>query len=216
MQAEDHLRDPVETRSPERRLPVPQGLDPPIESWVLSNPGPATAAWPQPPAGVKPSPRGRKKRAGPPGNGDLFRTAAKRPSEEDCVLLRDACRILPLGEIAFKSYDELRDAPAVVAVSVSNGTTLAGIYKGFVRLYRRGKTSRIPKMVAGSSSGKNPIVRSFAKRLEVCEDLDPARLHETAVNEPLINWHSADGQQALDALRASGGWAGNASAYEEV
>jgi threonine synthase len=115
------------------------------------------------------------------------------------------------GEIAFEIYDELRDAPAAVAVPVSNGTTLAGIYKGFVRLYRRGKTSRIPKMVAGSSSGKNPIVRSFVKGLETCEDLDPARVHETAINEPLINWHSADGQHALDAIRDSEGWAGNAS-----
>jgi threonine synthase len=115
------------------------------------------------------------------------------------------------GQIAFEIYDELRDAPAAVAVPVSNGTTLAGIYKGFVRLYRRGKTSRIPRMIAGSSSGKNPIVRSFLKGLEVCEDLDPALLHETAVNEPLINWHSADGQHALDALRWSDGWAGDAS-----
>jgi threonine synthase len=115
------------------------------------------------------------------------------------------------GEIAFEIYDELRDAPAAVAVPVSNGTTLAGIYKGFVRLYRRGKTSRIPKMVAGSSSGKNPIVHSFVKGFETCEDLDPARLHETAINEPLINWHSADGQHALDAIRGSEGWAGNAS-----
>lgn len=115
------------------------------------------------------------------------------------------------GEIAFEIYDELRDAPAAVAVPVSNGTTLAGIYKGFVRLYRRGKTSRIPKMVAGSSSGKNPIVRSFFKGLETCEDLDPSRVHETPINEPLINWHSADGQHALDAIRDSEGWAGNAS-----
>ncbi|MDH3402477.1 MAG: pyridoxal-phosphate dependent enzyme [Acidobacteriota bacterium] len=115
------------------------------------------------------------------------------------------------GEIAFEIYDELRDAPAAVAVPVSNGTTLAGIHKGFVRLYRRGKTSRIPKMIAGSSSGKNPIVRSFLKGLDACEDLDPARLRETAINEPLINWHSADGQHALDAIRASEGWAGNAS-----
>ncbi len=115
------------------------------------------------------------------------------------------------GQIAFEIYDELRDAPAAVAAPVSNGTTLAGIHKGFVRLYRRGKTSRIPKMVAGSSSGKNPIVRSFVKGLEVCEDLDPARLKETVVNEPLINWHSADGQHALDAIRTSSGWAGDAS-----
>jgi threonine synthase len=115
------------------------------------------------------------------------------------------------GEIAFEIYDELRDAPALVAVPVSNGTTLAGIYKGFVRLYRRGKTSRIPHMVAGSSSGKNPIVSSFVKGLEVCEDLDPAKLRETPVNEPLINWHSADGDNALEAIRHSGGWAGDAS-----
>jgi threonine synthase len=115
------------------------------------------------------------------------------------------------GEIAFEIYDELRDAPAVVAVPVSNGTTLAGIYKGFVRLYRRGKTSRIPRMVAGSSSGKNPIVRSFLKNFEVCEDLDPSKVHETSVNEPLINWHSFDGDMALDAIRSSGGWAANVS-----
>jgi threonine synthase len=115
------------------------------------------------------------------------------------------------GEIAYEIYDELRDVPAVVAVPVSNGTTLAGIYKGFVRLYRRGKTSRIPRMVAGSSSGKNPIVRSFIKGFEVCQDLDPAKVRETAVNEPLINWHSFDGDLALAAIRESGGWATHVS-----
>jgi threonine synthase len=115
------------------------------------------------------------------------------------------------GEIAFEIYDELRDSPAVVAVPVSNGTTLAGIYKGFVRLYRRGKTSRIPRMVGGSSSNKNPIVRSFLKNHERCEDLDPAKVRETAVNEPLINWHSFDGDVALEAIRESGGWGANAS-----
>jgi threonine synthase len=31
------------------------------------------------------------------------------------------------------------------------------------------------------------------------------------VNEPLINWHSMDGNQALGAVRETGGWAGYAS-----
>ncbi len=115
------------------------------------------------------------------------------------------------GEIAYEIYDELRDAPAVVAVPVSNGTTLAGIHKGFVSLYRRGKTSRIPRMVVGSSFGKNPIVQAFLKGLPSCEDLVPSKVKETAINEPLINWHSADGDLALDAVRSSGGWAGDAS-----
>ena len=115
------------------------------------------------------------------------------------------------GEIAYEIYDDLRDAPAAVAVPVSNGTTLAGIAKGFQSLYRRGKTSRIPRLIAGSSFRKNPIAESFLKGYDECRNLDPTRIRETAVNEPLINWHSIDGDYALDAIRATNGWAGYAS-----
>ncbi|MEJ2482255.1 MAG: pyridoxal-phosphate dependent enzyme [Gemmatimonadota bacterium] len=111
-------------------------------------------------------------------------------------------QLVAYGEIANEIYDELRDAPAAVAVSVSNGTTLAGIHRGFATLYRRGKTSRIPRFIAGSSHGKNPIVHSFRKGYLECRDLDPATVKETEVNEPLINWHSFDGDWALDAIRA--------------
>jgi threonine synthase len=111
------------------------------------------------------------------------------------------------GEIAYEIYDELGDAPAAVAVPVSNGTTLAGIHRGFVSLYRRGKTSRIPRMIAGSSHGKNPIVRAFVKNLPRCENLRPDKIRETSVNEPLINWSSIDGDHALGSIRATGGWA---------
>ena len=115
------------------------------------------------------------------------------------------------GQIAYEIYDELRDAPLAVAVPVSNGTTLAGIYKGFLSLYRRGKTSRMPRIVAGSSFRKNPIVHAFKSNKPSCEDLNPRKIHETCVNEPLINWHAIDGDHALDAIRQSNGWAADAS-----
>ncbi len=115
------------------------------------------------------------------------------------------------GEIAYEIYDELRDAPAVVAIPVSNGTTLAGIHKGFVSLFRRGRTSRIPHIVAGSAYGKNPIINAALKGLPRCEDLKPEKLHETPVNEPLINWHAIDGDLALEAIRSSGGFGGYAT-----
>jgi threonine synthase len=118
------------------------------------------------------------------------------------------------AQIAFEIYDELRDAPYAVAVPVSNGTTLCGIHRGFVSLYRRGKTSRIPKIIAGSSYGKNPIVNAFLKKLPKCEDLSPEAVKETEINEPLINWHSIDGDLALDAIRTSGGWAADATDKE--
>jgi threonine synthase len=115
------------------------------------------------------------------------------------------------GEIAYEIYDELRDAPFSVAVPVSNGTTLTGIYRGFLSLYRRRKTSRLPRLVAGSSFGKNPIVQAFLKNSNVCEDLVPEKIHETNVNEPLINWHAIDGDHALEAIRQTEGWGANAS-----
>ncbi len=115
------------------------------------------------------------------------------------------------GFIAHEIYDELKDAPVAIAAPVSNGTTLAGIYKGFVSLYRRGKTSRIPRMVAGSSFGKNPITQAFLKNLPRCEELHPDRIRETKINEPLINWRSIDGDHALGAIRQTGGWAADAT-----
>jgi len=115
------------------------------------------------------------------------------------------------GQIAYEIYDELRDAPLVVAAPVSNGTTLAGIYRGFLSLYRRGKISRMPRIVAGSSYRKNPIVQAFLKNMPTCEDLNPQQIHETSVNEPLINWHAIDGDIALEAIRQTRGWATDAS-----
>jgi threonine synthase len=122
-----------------------------------------------------------------------------------------ALQLRAYGEIANEIYDELRDAPAAVAVPVSNGTTLAGVHRGFVSLYRRGKTSHVPRMIAGSSFNKNPIVRAFLKNSQSCDDLAPERIRETQINEPLINWHSIDGDHALAAVRATGGWASYAS-----
>jgi threonine synthase len=116
-----------------------------------------------------------------------------------------ATQLSAYGEIAYEIYDELRDAPATVAVPVSNGTTLAGIYKGFVSLYRRGKTSRIPRLLAGSSFRKNPIIQAFLMNYPHCIDLKAEDIQETRINEPLVNWHSIDGDHALEAIRKTAG-----------
>ncbi len=152
-----------------------------------------------------------------PGDYEAAVEASRRAAEEQELYdanpggANEALQLKAYGQIADEIYDQLRDAPAVVAVPVSNGTTLAGVYKGFLSLYRRGKTSRIPKMVAGSSYRKNPIVRAFAQGLATCEDLEPLAIRETAINEPLVNWHSIDGELALQAIRATGGWVAHVS-----
>ncbi|MEZ4321596.1 MAG: pyridoxal-phosphate dependent enzyme [Myxococcota bacterium] len=115
------------------------------------------------------------------------------------------------AEIASEVYDQLRDAPALVACPMSNGTTLAGVHRGFVSLHRRGKTSKIPRMVGGSAWRKNPIVQAFRDGLESCPTLLPESIKETAVNEPLINWRSIDGDAALAAIRGTQGFASDAT-----
>ena len=116
-------------------------------------------------------------------------------------------QIVAYSEIAIEIYDQLRDAPKYCAVPVSNGTLFAGLYRGFVSLHKRGKTSRIPRMIAASSSDKNPVIQSYNKGLDTCEDLKPEDIKETKINEPLINWHSFDGEEALHALKESNGMA---------
>jgi threonine synthase len=114
-------------------------------------------------------------------------------------------QIAAYAEIANEIYDQLRDAPKYLAAPVSNGTLLAGVYRGFVSLYKRGKTSRIPHFIAGSAAYKNPIIASCKAGLNYCKDIDPKAIKETIINEPLINWHSFDGNEALYAIRESGG-----------
>ncbi len=120
-------------------------------------------------------------------------------------------QISAYSQIALEIFENLGDAPKYCAVPVSNGTLIAGIFRGFVSLYKRGKTSRIPKMIAASSSNKNPIVHSFLMGYDHCKDLSPDLIKETKLNEPLINWHSFDGEEALYALRESNGEAFNIS-----
>ena len=118
-----------------------------------------------------------------------------------------ALQLRAYARIADEVVAQLPQLPTSVAVPVSNGTLLAGIFRGFQHLRAAGTTPRLPRMVAASSTHKNPIVTSFLRGSRTCVDLDPARITESDVNEPLINWHSFDGQEALDALYDSGGGA---------
>ena len=115
------------------------------------------------------------------------------------------------GEIAYEIYRDLRRVPNYVFCPVGNGTTLAGIYAGFKKMYLFGKTLTVPKMVATSTRRGNPVVKSFKENKRTIVDLEPAEIKETKINEPLTNWRALDGQLALDAIYESGGFAEYAS-----
>ncbi|TFH14708.1 pyridoxal-phosphate dependent enzyme [Candidatus Bathyarchaeota archaeon] len=109
--------------------------------------------------------------------------------------------------IAYEIFDELEYAPDAVSVSVSNGTCFRGVFKGFRKMFRQGKTDKIPVMIAASTTGGNPILSSFNDGRKKIENLSPDAITETPENEPIVSWKSLDGQQALDALWESDGYA---------
>lgn len=118
------------------------------------------------------------------------------------------------GRIAQEIVDALGRMPDAVSVAVGNGTTLAGVADGFRDAARARGEGRPPRMVGASTRRGNPIVRSFQAGRRLCEDLEPEDISETEINEPLVNWRSFDGQRALDAIVASGGFAVDASDAE--
>lgn len=111
--------------------------------------------------------------------------------------------------IAEELVKDMPDGPAVVAVPTRDGTGVAGLWSGFQRL------GRSPKLVAATSKMGNPIVWSLAHGDDRCTDLDPRQVFPSALSEPLATHRSVDGDAAVKAVRASGGW-GYAAADAEL
>ncbi|MFG1610296.1 pyridoxal-phosphate dependent enzyme [Actinoplanes sp. NPDC049265] len=120
--------------------------------------------------------------------------------------LFDANPVGRAGRIAIRGYgaivDELvEQCPAALGsiwVPVGNGTCAAGIH---ARCVRRGQTVRIG--VVGSA-GNTAVTASLAAGRLI--ELDAARLRDTEVNEPLVNWRSLHAREAMDAVGRSGGY----------
>ena len=115
------------------------------------------------------------------------------------------------GRIAYEIVEDLGRMPDTCAVAVGNGTTLAAIHDGFRRVAQERGLDRLPRMIAASTPRGNPIIKSWKMGSKACLDLRPEDVRETEVNEPLVNWHSFDGQRALDAIYGTEGFAAYAT-----
>jgi threonine synthase len=104
------------------------------------------------------------------------------------------------SEISYEIYNQLGFAPEYISIPVGNGTTFYGVYYGFLRMYRDGIIDKMPKFIAASTAGGNPIIYSFLNGFRNIVELDPDKISESHTNEPLIAYISYDGQNALDAL----------------
>jgi threonine synthase len=110
-------------------------------------------------------------------------------------------------KIAYEIVQQLGHSPKYLAIPVGNGTTLSGIFNGFVKMYNHGSIDSLPALIASSTANGNPIVHSWKRHIRHVVDLNPSVLRESSVNEPLISYKAFDGQKALNAIYRSNGYA---------
>ncbi|MEM0024742.1 MAG: pyridoxal-phosphate dependent enzyme [Thermofilaceae archaeon] len=106
------------------------------------------------------------------------------------------------SNIASEIVRQLGDAPYAVAVPVGNGTTLAGLYRGFLRMYREGYATGIPRLIAATTSHANQLALIWRREATLDE---PVQVRETWINEPLAAAKALDAVEALEALRSTRG-----------
>jgi len=115
--------------------------------------------------------------------------------------------LVAYADISEEILEELGENPTTLSVSVGNGTTIAGIHLGFRLLWRKKRSEDIPRMIAASSMGNNAIIETIRRGSRDVLELKPGSLNETEINEPLLNWRSLDGQEAVNAIYDTDGTA---------
>jgi threonine synthase len=91
--------------------------------------------------------------------------------------------------------------PDYVAVSVGDGCTIAGLWKGFKDLYAIGFTDRLPRLISVQAAGCCPINRAFESGAPLAPSEEHTIADSIAVGVP------RNGEKALQAIRESSGLA---------
>lgn len=99
-------------------------------------------------------------------------------------------------EIAEQAGD---DVPDWVAVSVGDGCTIAGIWKGLIEMKALGLISRLPKLLGVQADGARPLVDAFHQSRE----LRPVAAETIA--DSICVGHPRNWRKALRAVLDSGG-----------
>jgi threonine synthase len=102
--------------------------------------------------------------------------------------------------VAMEIAEQLNwEVPDWVAVSVGDGCTIAGVWKGFKDLYRVGWIDKLPKLLGVQSSGCSPLVDSFLEN----RHWRPAE--ENTIADSIAVGVPRNPEKALRAVRESGG-----------
>lgn len=100
------------------------------------------------------------------------------------------------------------EIPDYVAVSVGDGCTIGGVWKGFCDLYHAGLTEKLPKLISVQAKGCCPINRSLAEN----SPLEP--MEENTLADSIAVGVPRNPDKAMRAVRESAGITVNVSDEE--
>ncbi len=98
--------------------------------------------------------------------------------------------------------------PDYIFVSVGDGCTIAGVWKGFVDLYETGFIDKLPKIISVQSSGCYPINKAFTEN----NPLEP--MEENTIADSIAVGVPRNPDKAIKAIKDSGGFCINVSDEE--
>ncbi|MDR1765154.1 MAG: threonine synthase [Lachnospiraceae bacterium] len=102
--------------------------------------------------------------------------------------------------VAFEIAEQLGwEMPDYIAISVGDGCTIAGLWKGLTDLYQAGLVDRLPKLLSVQAAGCCPINRSF----ESGEPMEP--MAEDTIADSIAVGVPRNPDKALRAIRESQG-----------
>ena len=96
-------------------------------------------------------------------------------------------------------------APDFVAVSVGDGCTIAGVWKGFKDLYATGLIDKLPRLISVQAEGCCPINRAIENNTAI------EKMEENTLADSIAVGVPRNGDKALAAIRESNGIAVNVS-----
>jgi threonine synthase len=106
----------------------------------------------------------------------------------------------------FEVFEELGGSlPDWIFVPIGGGGNLAGIYKGLRELKLLGLIEKFPRIVGVQGKDCAPVVEAF--RLGLRPDQIPVIANPSTIAHSILDSWAPDGDQALTAIRASGGLA---------
>jgi threonine synthase len=102
--------------------------------------------------------------------------------------------------VSVEIYNQLGcDVPDIIYVPTGDGVIISGVWKGFTDLQKAGLAEKLPVMVAVQAEGSNAIARSLKEGHQISLSRAVTIADSLAVASP------ANGEMALECLRASGG-----------